>query len=139
MLSRTSWESRPLRPRPAERGFKLSLPMTVEGPDPDGNFFQEETTLSYMSHQGALFPLRSSVALGSRLKLVVALPPKLGEGRVLKLVVKGTIVDVDAAVGDSGPPQVALRLESRYVIQSEEGAGPGPDPGPDTSQSAPSL
>lgn len=135
MLSRTSWESRPLRPRPAERGFKLSLPMTVEGPDPDGNFFHEETTLSYMSHQGALFPLRSSVALGSRLKLVVALPPKLDEGRTLKLVVKGTIVDVDADGGDAGPPQVALRLESRYIIQAEE----GPDPAPDPSPSTPSL
>lgn len=136
MLSRTSWESRPLRPRPAERGFKLSLPMTVEGPDPDGNFFHEETTLSYMSHQGALFPLRSSVALGSRLKLVVALPPKLGEGRSLKLVVKGTIVDVDLAGGAAGPPpQVALRLESRYIIQAEEGPGLNPDPSP----SAPSL
>lgn len=136
MLSRTSWESRPLRPRPAERGFKLSLPMTVEGPDPDGNFFHEETTLLYMSHQGALFPLRCPVALGSRLKLVVALPPKLGEGRSLKLVVKGTIVDVDLAGGDAGPPpQVALRLESRYVIQSEA----GPDPGPNPSPSTPSL
>lgn len=121
MLSRTCWESRPLRLRPAERGFKLSLPMKVEGPDPDGTFFREETTLSYMSHQGALFPLRNAVALGSRLKLVVALPPKLGEGRTLKLVVKGTIVDVDAGDGDAEAPQVALRLESRYIIQAEEG------------------
>ncbi len=135
MLSRTTWESRPLRPRPAERGFKLSLPMTVEGPDPEGTFFHEETTLSYMSHQGALFPLRNAVALGSRLKLVVALPPKLGEGRTLKLVVKGTIVDVEAGDGDTDAPQVALRLESRYIIQAED----GPDPGPTPSPSTPSL
>jgi len=136
MLSRTSWESRPLRPRPAERGFKLSLPMKVEGPDPEGTFFHEETTLSYMSHQGALFPLRNAVALGSRLKLVVALPPKLGEGRTLKLVVKGTIVDVDAGDGDADAPQVALRLESRYIIQAEEGPNAG---GPTPSPSTPSL
>lgn len=136
MLSRTSWESRPLRPRPAERGFKLSLPMKVEGPDPEGTFFHEETTLSYMSHQGALFPLRNAVALGSRLKLVVALPPKLGEGRTLKLVVKGTIVDVDAGDGDAHAPQVALRLESRYIIQAEEGPHTG---GPTPSPSTPSL
>ncbi len=135
MLSRNAWDSRPLRHRPAERGFKLALPMTVEGPDPDGTFFHEETTLSFMSHQGALFPLRNPVSLGSRLKLVVALPPKLGEGRTLKLVVKGTIVDVDAGEGDDAAPQVALRLESRYIIQADEGAGPVPDPSP----SAPSL
>jgi hypothetical protein len=119
MLSRISWESRPLRPRPAERGFKLSLPMTVEGPDPEGSFFHEETKLIFMSHQGALFPLCSPVALGSRLKLAIALPAKLGEGQNLTLVVKGTIVDVDPGDGDGDPPQVALRLESRYIIQAD--------------------
>ena len=119
MLSRISWESRPLRQRPAERGFKLALPMSVDGPDPNGAFFHEETTLSFMSHQGALFPLSSPVALGSRLKLSIALPPKLGEGHSLTLVVKGTIVDVDPGDGDGAAPQVAIRLESRYLIQAE--------------------
>jgi hypothetical protein len=119
MLRRISWESRPVRPRPAERGFKLSLPLIVEGPDPDGVFFREETQLAFMSHQGALFPLQTPVSLGSRLKLVVGLPPKLGEGRNLKLVVKGTIVDVDPGDGDGHPAQVALRLESRYMIQAD--------------------
>jgi hypothetical protein len=119
MLSRISWESRPPRPRPADRGFKLCLPMSVEGPDPKGAFFHEDTTLAYMSHQGALFSLWSPVSLGSRLKLTVALPPKLGDGRILKLVVKGTIVDIDAGDAEGGAPQVAMRLESRYVIQAE--------------------
>ena len=119
MLRRISWDPRPLRPRPPERGFKLSLPMTVEGPDPDGALFCEETRLAYMSHQGALFPLQNPVSLGSRLKLVVVLPPKLGEGKSLKLVIKGTIVDVDPGDGDGHPPQVAIRLESRYIIQAD--------------------
>jgi len=119
MLSRNSWESRPFRHRPAERGFKLSLPMSVEGPDPSGSFFSERTTLLFMSHQGALFPLRSPVSLGSRLKLAINLPPKLGEGRNLTLVVKGTIIDVDAAEAEGSPPQVAIRLESRYLIQAD--------------------
>ena len=133
MLSRIAWESRPVRRRPAERGFKLALPMTVEGPDPNGTFFHEETTLSFMSHQGALFPLSSPVALGSRLKLSIALPPKLGEGRRLTLDVKGTIVDVDAGDGDGASPQVAIRLESRYLIQADaagptgQTSGDGPD------------
>jgi hypothetical protein len=119
MLSRIAWDTRPLRPRPAERGFKLSLPMSVEGPDPEGTFFREDSMMAYMSHQGAVFPLWSPVALGSRLKLSIALPPKLGEGRALTLVVKGTVVDVDAGEGDGAAPQVAIRLESRYVIQAE--------------------
>ena len=120
MLSRITWESRPIRHRPTGRGFKLSLPMSVEGPDPDGAFFHEETTLAYMSHQGALFPLRNAVALGSRLKLVG----------------KGTIVDVEDGEGDGAPPQVALRLESRYIIQADaDESAPGPVP----PSSAPSL
>jgi len=119
MLRGISWESRPVRHRPPERGFKLSLPLTVEGPGPDGTFFHEETTLAFMSHQGALFPLKSPVALDSRLKLVVSIPPKLGEGRNLKLVVMGTIVDVDSNGGDGHARQVALRLESRYIIQAD--------------------
>lgn len=119
MLSRISWESRPIRQRPPERGFKMALPMTVEGPDPNGTFFHEESKLLFMSHQGALFPLSSPVAIGSRLKLSIALPPKLGEGRSLTLVVKGTIVDVDAGDGDGAAHQVAIRLESRYIIQAD--------------------
>ena len=119
MLSRISWESRPVRHRPAERGFKLALPVTVEGPDPNGTFFHEKTTVSFMSHQGALFPLTTPVTLGSRLKLSIALPPKLGEGRNLTLVVKGTIIDVDAGDGNGSAPQVAIRLESRYIIQAD--------------------
>ena len=129
MLSRISWETRPLRPRPAGRGFKLSLPMTVEGPDPDGTLFHEDTTLAFMSHQGALFPLSNPVALGSRLKLTIALPPKLGEGKNLTLVVKGTIVDIDTGDGDGAPPQVALRLESRYFIEVDAAGASGPEPG----------
>jgi hypothetical protein len=136
MLSRIGWDSRPPRTRPPGRGFKFSLPMSVEGPDPDGAFFSEETTLSYMSHQGALFPLKNAVALGSRLKLIVSLPPKLGEGQSLRLVVKGTIVDVEPGEGDGAIPQVALRLESRYLIQADSGQGEaGGVPPPD----APSL
>jgi hypothetical protein len=50
-------------------------------------------------------------------------------------VVKGTIVDVDAAGRDADAPQVALRLESRYIIQAEE----GPETAPPTSPSMPNL
>ncbi|MBN2265533.1 MAG: hypothetical protein JW775_06940 [Candidatus Aminicenantes bacterium] len=119
MLSGPSWRSGSYRRQPTDRGFKLALPMVVEGPDPGGELFREKTTLAFMSHQGALFPLRNPVALGSRLKLAIALPPKLGEGRNLTLVVKGTIVDIDAGQDGGASSQVAIRLESRYVIQTE--------------------
>lgn len=119
MLTGPSWRAGSFRRHSTDRGFKLALPMVVEGPDPGGDLFREETTLAFMSHQGALFPLRNPVALGSRLKLAIALPPKLDEGRSLTLVVKGTIVDIDTVQDNGASSQVAIRLESRYVIQSE--------------------
>ncbi len=38
-----------------EIGFNLSLPAQVEGQDMEGNFFNEKTSLSYISHQGSSF------------------------------------------------------------------------------------
>jgi hypothetical protein len=118
MLRRISTDTLPVRRHAEQRGFKLSLPLTVEGPDADGALFREETTLSYMSHVGALFPLRTPVAPGSRIKLAVSLPPKLGEGKSLKLVIKGTIVFTEPGNEDGAPAQVSLRLESRYLVES---------------------
>jgi hypothetical protein len=126
MQRRISTDTLPVRRHAEQRGFKLSLPLTVEGPNADGGLFREETTLSYMSHVGALFPLRTPVAPGSRLKLAVALPPKLDEGKNLQLVIKGTIVFTEPGNEDGAPSQVSLRLESRYVVESaaaEAGAG----------------
>ncbi len=118
MRWRNALDNRPVRRSGEERGFKLSLPLTVEGPDIDGTLFKEETVLSYMSHIAAMFPLRSQVSLGSRLKLAVALPPKLAEGKCLWLVIKGTIVLIDDGTRDGdGPPRISLRLENRYSVE----------------------
>jgi hypothetical protein len=124
MQRRMSTDHAPVRRHTEQRGFKLSLPLIVEGPDADGAFFREETTLSYMSHIGALFPLKTSVSPGSRLKLAVALPPKLDEGKNLKLVIKGTIAFTEPGADDGAPAQVSMRLESRYIVESgPPGAG----------------
>lgn len=127
MLRRISTDNTPVRRHAEQRGFKLSLPLTVEGPDADGALFTEETVLTYMSHVGALFPLKTPVSPGSRLKLAVALPPKLDEGKNLKLVIKGTIVFTEPGGEDGEPAQVSMRLESRYIVEtaaSEAGASP---------------
>ena len=118
MLRRISTDNTPVRRHAEQRGFKLSLPLTVEGPDADGALFREETVLTYMSHVGALFPLKTPVAPGSRLKLAVALPPKLDEGKNLKLVIKGTIAFTEPGGEDGKPAQVSMRLESRYIVET---------------------
>ena len=127
MLRRISTDNTPVRRHAEQRGFKLSLPLTVEGPDADGALFREETVLTYMSHVGALFPLKTPVSPGSRLKLAVALPPKLDEGKNLKLVIKGTIAFTEPGNEDGEPAQVSMRLESRYIVEtaaSETAASP---------------
>jgi hypothetical protein len=118
MLRRNSTDNTPIRRHAEQRGFKLSLPLTVEGPDAEGALFKEETTLTYMSHIGALFPLQTPVSPGSRLKLAVALPPKLDEGKNLKLVIKGTIAFTEPGGEDGTPSQVSIRLESRYIVET---------------------
>jgi hypothetical protein len=118
MLRRISTDTTPARRHAEQRGFKLSLPLTVEGPDSSGALFREETILTYMSHVGALFPLKTPVSPGSRLKLAVALPPKLDEGRNLKLVIKGTIAFTEPGDEDGAPAQVSMRLESRYIVET---------------------
>lgn len=118
MSRRILTENVPVRHHAEQRGFKLSLPLTVEGPDACGRPFREETILAYMSHVGALFPLRTAVSPGSRLKLAVALPPKLDEGKNLKLVIKGTIVFIEPGEEEVVPSQISLRLESRYFVET---------------------
>ena len=117
-----SREDIPVRHHAEEKGFKLSLPMIVEGPDTVGSYFREETILSRMSYVGALFPLSSPVSPGSRLKLAVTLPPKLSQGRELKLIIKGTITLIEPLSGRENRSQVSLKLENRYIIRGSESA-----------------
>jgi hypothetical protein len=118
MFGRISTSNTPVGRHAEQRGFKLSLPLTVEGPDAEGTLFREETILTYMSHVGALFPLKTPVSTGSRLKLAVSLPPKLDEGKNLKLIIKGAIVFTEPPSEDGAPAQVSIRLESRYIVES---------------------
>ncbi len=105
-------------------GFELGLPMRVLGRDASGCDFEERTVLQTMSHMSAAFELRSLVARGSDLKLIVRLPPKLSEAGDLNLVIRGRIVSVGTTGQEGKGFRVSLKLESRYVIKppTEEGA-----------------
>lgn len=99
-----------------ENGFNMSLPMLVEGTDAAGVEFKEETILSFMSHKMATFDLKAPVLAGTKLKLIVALPPRLSEGDDLKLAVRGDVFLVEASPEDQSKQRVFLNLESRYII-----------------------
>jgi hypothetical protein len=99
-----------------ENGFSMSLPMVVEGTDALGAEFKEETLLSFMSHKMASFDLKAPVLAGTKLKLIVALPPRLSEGDDLKLAVRGDIFLVESSPENKKLQRVFLNLESRYII-----------------------
>jgi hypothetical protein len=101
------------------RGFQLDLPVKVSGRDASGRDFEEETLIGFMSHSGASFDLRNTVAQGTELRLVVSLPPKLSEDNALKLVIRGRVAYIERRRPESQASGVFLKLESRYVIKPE--------------------
>jgi hypothetical protein len=109
-----------IKKRPGdEHGFKLALPMTVQGRDLSGRDFEEETVLDYMSHSQASFVLKNSVILESQLKLIIGLPPKLSEDRGLKLIIRGRVAFLEHRREGDASQRISLALESRYVIKPE--------------------
>lgn len=99
--------------------FNLPLPTLVEGQDAAGKAFKEKTVLFYISHQGASFNLINFIALGSKLKLIIDLPPSLAEDKNLKLVINGRVALVEANNSHPSKQRVSLRFESKYFIKSD--------------------
>ena len=101
-----------------EQGFNLSLPTIVEGRELSGKPFTEKTVLSYISHHGSSFWLTNAVSLGSELKLIIDLPPKLADKKELKLIIKGKVIFVESTKGKDAKQRVSLKFDSKYVIES---------------------
>ncbi|MCJ7611739.1 MAG: PilZ domain-containing protein [Candidatus Aminicenantes bacterium] len=99
-----------------EHGFTFPLPTTVEGIDAGGASFQEETTLSYISHQRSTFALKSGVTLGTRLKLLIDLPQKLAEDKNLKLALKGKVVSIEMGSRQTAKKTITIKFDSKYII-----------------------
>jgi hypothetical protein len=99
--------------------FNLPLPTLVEGQDATGKAFKEKTVLFYISHQGASFNLMNSIALGSKLKLAIDLPPSLAEDKNLKLIINGKVALVEANNSRRSRQRVSLRFESKYFIKAD--------------------
>jgi len=97
--------------------------MTVQGRDPSGRDFEEETVLDYMSHTQASFVLKNAVSRESQLRLIIDLPPKLSEDRDLKLIIRGRVAFLEHRREGDASRRVSLALESRYVIKPKAQAG----------------
>lgn len=102
-----------------ESVFKLPLPTTVEGQDSTEKTFKEKTVLYYINHQGATFELSTPLTIGTRLKLIINLPPALAEDKNLKLVINGHVTAVEKKEPASKKQWVSLRLENKYFIKAD--------------------
>ena len=73
------------------REWRIDLPLNaiVEGELPQGKLFQEETILENISSTGAYFCLDSGITVGSKLNLIIEIPPEMTEGDKVKLCLGG--------------------------------------------------
>jgi hypothetical protein len=104
-------------------GFQLDLPTQVLGHDASGREFEETTVLETMSPAAAVFDLKSPVARGTDLKLIVCLPPRLSEGENLSLVIRGRVAVLGPPGRNGSGARISLKLESHYVIGPRAGRG----------------
>ncbi len=102
-----------------EQVFNLPLPTLVEGRNAIGKLFREKTVLFYISHQGASFNLSNVITLGSKLKLIIDLPPGLAEDKNLKLVIHGKVALVEANNSHPGKQRISIRFENKYFIKED--------------------
>ncbi len=100
--------------------FNLPLPTIVEGRNALGKLFREKTVLFYISHQGASFNLSNVTSLGSKLKLIIDLPPNLAEDKNLKLIINGKVALVEANNSHPGKQRISLRFENKYLIKEDD-------------------
>ncbi len=102
-----------------DKVFNLPLPTLVEGETPTGESFQEKTVLNYISHQGAIFQLKSPVTIGTRLRLAIDLPRALAEDRNLKLIIRGQVILVERLMNRKKRQRITLKFENKYFIKEK--------------------
>lgn len=109
-----------IRNRRGEWRFDLPLPAMVEGILPQGDTFHEKTTLQNISSGGAYFTLDSGVTVGTKLNLIIDLPPSLTEGKRVRLRLGGLTVRLSKSTGVGKKQGIALCFDEDYAFISED-------------------
>lgn len=110
--------------RRREWRFELPLEATVEGKLPQGQPFQEKTTIENISSGGAYFGLDAKVVIGSKLNISINLPEKLTEGRKMQLHLTGTTVRLEKVEKKEKKQGVAVRFSRNYKFVALGKEGP---------------
>jgi hypothetical protein len=101
----------------AERCFDLSLAVTVNGSNAEGQDFEEITDLSSISSQEAVFWLKNKVIIGSKLVLSLNIPKTLILENQLNLIVSGEVVFATTDPSSRNQQLVSIQLDRLYKIQ----------------------
>jgi hypothetical protein len=100
-----------------ERCFKLTLHASVQGTNAVGENFREQTRITSISAEKAVFFLKSPVTIGCRLTLSLQIPKTLVLESAKNLLITGLVSQVKA--DDSKNIQmIALRLNRNFKILS---------------------
>ncbi|NOR15477.1 MAG: PilZ domain-containing protein [Candidatus Aminicenantes bacterium] len=111
-----------IRNRRKEWRFELPLPAMVEGKLPVGQTFHEKTTLKNISSGGAYFTLDSGVTVGSKLNLIIDLPPNLTEGKKVSLRLGGLTVRLRKDQGPGKKQGIALCFDEDFQFLADSDA-----------------
>ena len=109
-----------IRNRRSEWRFDLPLPAMAEGVLPNGDTFHEKTTLQNISSGGAYFTLDSSVTVGSKLDIIIDLPPNLTDGKRVRLRLRGLTVRLSKSSGAGKKQGIALCFDEDYEFVTED-------------------
>ena len=102
--------------RRTEWRFRLPLSAVVQGQLPRGEKFQEEATIENISSTGAYFCLDSGVAVGSKLNVIIELPPELGGGQKMKLLLGGITIRLEEVDKKDKRQGVAVRFKKDFKV-----------------------
>lgn len=106
--------------RRREWRFRLPLQAVVQGHLPRGEKFQEESTIENISSTGAYFCLDSGVAVGSKLNVMIELPPELGGGQKMKMLLGGITIRLEEVDKKNKRQGVAVRFKKDFKVLSRE-------------------
>jgi hypothetical protein len=106
--------------RRREWRFRLPLQAVVQGHLPRGEKFQEEATIENISSTGAYFCLESGVAVGSKLNVIIDLPPEVGGGKSTRLLLGGITIRLEEVDKKDKRQGVAVRFKRDFKVIAKE-------------------
>lgn len=106
--------------RRSEWRLKLPLAVEVEGKLPKGKKFSEQTIIENISSSGAYFCLDAAITVGSKLNLIIEIPPELTDGKNIKLRLGGSAVRLKKSTSGQKKQDVALNFDEKYSFIEDE-------------------